>query len=217
MSEDILNHIARRLGGTVPAPHPRSLHDFPGRLNLPLDLLPFPLERLRPASVLIPILRAPAGPQVLLTQRTAHLRHHGGQISFPGGGAESTDVDAAQTALRESQEELGLLPDQVQVVGYLDPHVTVSGFCVTPVVGFLPADPVLQPDPREVSEVFQVPLAFLLDPANHQRHVTQIQGREVVYHAILYGPWNIWGATAAMIINLLDKLSPALPEVADDE
>ncbi|MGB7396428.1 MAG: CoA pyrophosphatase, partial [Candidatus Macondimonas sp.] len=102
-------------------------------------------------------------------------------------------------------------------VGYLDPHLTVSGFCVTPVVGFLPTDLILQPDPREVSEVFQVPLAFLMDPANHQRRVAQVQGRELVYHAILYGPWNIWGATAAMIVNLLDKLAPALTEVADDE
>ncbi len=217
MSEDILDRIVRQLGGTAPAPHPGSLRDFPGRLNLPLDLLPMPLERLRPAAVLIPIVRDPAGPQVLLTQRTAHLRNHGGQISFPGGGAEPTDVDAAQTALRESQEELGLPPDQVRVVGYLDPHLTVSGFCVTPVVGFLPTDLILQPDPREVSEVFQVPLAFLMDPANHQRRVAQVQGRELVYHAILYGPWNIWGATAAMIVNLLDKLAPALPEVADDE
>lgn len=217
MSEDILDRIARQLAGTVPAPHPGSLHDFPGRLNLPLDLLPMPLDRLRPASVLIPIVCDPTGPQVLLTQRTAHLRNHGGQISFPGGGAEPEDVDAAQTALRESHEELGLPPDQVEVVGYLDPHITVSGFCVTPVVGFLPVDLVLQPDPREVSEVFQVPLAFLMDPANHQRRVTHLQGRELVYHAIPYGPWNIWGATASMIINLLDKLAPVLPEVTGDE
>ena len=216
MNEDVLDCIVRRLEGTAPAPPPRLLRDHPGPLNLPLELLPMPLERLRPAAVLIPIVLDPTGPQVLLTQRTTHLRNHGGQISFPGGGAEPTDKDAVQTALRESHEELGLPPDQVQVVGYLDPHVTVSGFCVTPVVGFLPPDLVLQPDPQEVSEVFQVPLAFLLDPANHQRRVAHLQGRELIYHAIPYQSWNIWGATAAMIVNLRDKLAPALLEVIDE-
>ncbi|TFZ82939.1 CoA pyrophosphatase [Candidatus Macondimonas diazotrophica] len=214
MKEPILDDIISRLANSLPAPAPACLHEFPGPLNLPLDLLPVPLERLRAASVLVPIVRDPAGSRILLTQRTAHLRHHGGQISFPGGGAEPEDVDAIQTALRESAEELGLPSDQVHVIGYLDPHVTVSGFCITPVVGFVPPDLSLQPDPNEVSEVFEVPLTFLMDPANHQRRTVQIKDRELTYHTIVYGPWNIWGATAAMIINLAEKLALVPPEGA---
>lgn len=212
MDQEIFDRILSRLAHSVPAPAPGCLHAFPGELNLPLDLLPVPLERLRPAAVLVPIVRDPAGPRMLLTQRNAHLRHHGGQISFPGGGAEPEDLDAARTALRESEEELGLPPGRVQVAGYLDPHVTVSGFCITPVVGLLPPALSLRPDPAEVAEIFDVPLAFLLDPANHQRRTTMVQGRELVYHAIAYGPWNIWGATAAMIVNLAEKLRLATPD-----
>lgn len=212
MNDATYDHIIRRLEHSVPAPPPACLHEFPRPLNFPLDLLPVPLERLRPAAVLVPIVRDPSGPRLLLTQRNAQLRHHGGQISFPGGGAEADDVDAAWTALRESEEELGLPPDQVQVVGYLDPHVTVSGFCITPVVGLVPPALSLRPDPGEVAEVFEVPLGFLLDPTNHQRRTAMIQGRELVYHAITYGPWNIWGATAAMIVNLADKLRLAAPD-----
>jgi 8-oxo-dGTP pyrophosphatase MutT (NUDIX family) len=212
MHDEIFDRILSRLEHSVPAPAPGCLHAFPGALNLPLDLLPVPVERLRPAAVLVPIVRDPEGPRVLLTQRNAHLRHHGGQISFPGGGAEPEDADAAWTALRESEEELGLPPRQVQVAGYLDPHVTVSGFCITPVVGLLPHAVTLRPDPAEVAEIFEVPLGFLLDPANHQRRTATVQGRELVYHAIAYGPWNIWGATAAMIVNLAEKLRLATPD-----
>lgn len=212
MDEEIIDRILNRLEHSVPAPAPGCLHTFPRPLNLPLDLLPMPLDRLRPASVLVPIVRDPEGPRLLLTQRNAQLRHHAGQISFPGGGAEPEDLDAAQTALRESEEELGLPRDQVHVVGYLDPHVTVSGFCITPVVGLVPPALSLRPDPGEVAEVFEVPLGFLLDPANHQRRTAMVQGRELVYHAIAYGSWNIWGATAAMIVNLAEKLRLAAPD-----
>lgn len=161
------------------------------------------------ASVLVPLVQRPEGLQVLLTRRTDHLRDHAGQISFPGGRAESHDADAVATALREAQEEIGLAPTAVEVIGRLAPYVTVTRFVVTPVVGLLPPGLVLQPDPFEVAEVFEVPLAFLMTPANHRRHQVEVDG---VPRQFLSMPWTapeglpegyfIWGATAAMLRNL---------------
>jgi 8-oxo-dGTP pyrophosphatase MutT (NUDIX family) len=158
-------------------------------------------EEIRPAAVLVPVVRRESGLTVLLTRRTAHLNDHAGQISFPGGRAEPGDADAAQTALREAAEEIGLEAARVEVLGELHPYVTVTGYRVTPVVGLLTPPLELRPDDFEVAEVFEVPLKFLLDPANHQRNRVLTEGRERHYYAMPYGQYYIWGATAGMLMN----------------
>ena len=162
------------------------------------------------ASVLVPlVLRDDL--TVLLTQRTAHLSDHPGQISFPGGRVEASDADATATALREAQEEIGLGSAHVDVLGSLPEYTTGTGFIVTPVVALVRPGFSLQPDPFEVAEVFEVPLAFLMDPRNHRRHAVEIAGAR---REFLSMPWDgldhsgrprryfIWGATAAMLRNL---------------
>ena len=163
-------------------------------------------EALTPASVLFPIVLRPGGPTVLFTQRTAHLRDHPGQISFPGGRAEPEDQSPAHTALREAEEEVGLLPAHVEIAGYLPEYRTGTGFCVTPVVAMVTPPFDLRPDPFEVAEVFEVPLAFLLDSANHQQHTLHHRGKLRYYYAMPYGDYFIWGATAGMIMSLYHAL-----------
>ena len=162
------------------------------------------------ASVLIAIVVRDE-PTVLLTQRTDHLTDHPSQISFPGGRAEAFDADATATALREAEEEIGLDRSRVEVLGSLPTYTTGTGFVVTPVVSLVPPDSALKTDPHEVAEVFEVPLAWLMNPANHQRHAVEIDG---VRREFLSIPWPgigadgqprryfIWGATAAMLRNL---------------
>lgn len=159
-------------------------------------------SRLTPAAVLIPIVRRDPGPTVLLTQRTAHLNDHAGQISFPGGRAEAGDTSSVETALRETREEIGIEPQRVEILGQLPAYTTRTGFCVTPVVGFLVPPFELAPDTFEVAEVFEVPLVFLLDPANHQRHSVVHEGMTRQFWAMRYGRYYIWGATAGMLMNL---------------
>ena len=156
----------------------------------------------RPASVLVPIVQRPEELRVLFTRRTAHLKDHSGQISFPGGRAEPHDATPEATALREAEEEVGLDPRRVEVLGKLSDYHTRTDFRVTPVVGLVSEPFELRLDAREVDEVFEVPLSFLLDPANHQRHAREFQGRQVHYFAIVWGEHNIWGATAGMLVNL---------------
>jgi 8-oxo-dGTP pyrophosphatase MutT (NUDIX family) len=163
-------------------------------------------EALTPASVLFPIVLRPGEPTVLLTQRTAHLKDHPGQISFPGGRAEAEDASPAHTALREAEEEVGLLPAYIEIAGYLPEYRTSTGFCVTPVVALITPPFDLRPDPFEVAEVFEVPLAFLLDSANHQQHSLHYRGKLRHYYAMPYGDYFIWGATAGMIMSLYHAL-----------
>ncbi|MDE2585827.1 MAG: CoA pyrophosphatase [Betaproteobacteria bacterium] len=163
-------------------------------------------EPLTPAAVLFPIVLRPEQPTVLLTQRTSHLRDHGGQVSFPGGRVEDADTSPVHTALRETEEEVGMAPEQVEVVGFLPEYRTSTGFRITPVVGFVQPPFVLRPDPFEVAEVFEVPLAFLLDAANHQRHSREWRGRQRHFFAMPYGDYFIWGATAGMIVSLVRRL-----------
>jgi len=163
-------------------------------------------ETLTPASVLFPIVLRPGEPTVLLTQRTAHLRDHPGQISFPGGRAEPEDASPAHTALREAEEEVGLLPAHIEIAGYLPEYRTSTGFRVTPVVAMVTPPFDLRPDPFEVAEVFEVPLSFLLDPANHQQHSLHHRGKLRSYYAMPYGDYFIWGATAGMIMSLYRAL-----------
>jgi 8-oxo-dGTP pyrophosphatase MutT (NUDIX family) len=160
---------------------------------------------LTPAAVLFPIVLRDEGHTVLLTQRAAHLKDHPGQISFPGGRVEAEDLSPTHTALRETVEEIGLDPAQIEVVGFLPEYRTATGFRVTPVVGFVTPPFDLKPDPFEVAEVFEVPLAFLLDPANHQRHSLHYRGALRQYYAMPYGEYFIWGATAGMIRSLAER------------
>jgi 8-oxo-dGTP pyrophosphatase MutT (NUDIX family) len=162
------------------------------------------------AAVLIPLVTREAL-TVLLTRRTSHLKAHAGQISFPGGRVESEDPDAVATALRETQEEVGLAPQQIEVLGHLPTYTTVTGFVVTPIVGLVAPPLALTPDPFEVDETFEVPLNFLMTPAHHRRHAMTAGGGR---HDFLSMPWRglghageerdyfIWGATAAMLRNL---------------
>lgn len=158
--------------------------------------------RSTPAAVLVPLVNRDEGMTVLLTQRTDHLADHAGQISFPGGRSEPEDSGPEATALRETEEEIGLPRDCVEILGLLPEYQTVTGFRVTPVVGLVAPPFPLKLDAFEVAEVFEVPLAFLMDPSNHQRHSYQRDGRTRHYFAMPYDGRYIWGATAAMLVNL---------------
>lgn len=163
-------------------------------------------QPLTPAAVLFPIVLRDDGHTVLLTQRTAHLRDHAGQISFPGGRVEAHDLTPIETALRETEEEIGLVRERVEIVGFLPEYRTGTGFRVTPVVALVHPPFDLQPDPFEVAEIFEVPLAFLIDPANHQQHSLHYRGALRNYFAMPYGEYFIWGATAGMIRSLSERL-----------
>lgn len=166
-------------------------------------------EELTPAAVLFPIVRRMAEPTVLLTQRTAHLKDHPGQISFPGGRCEAADPSPAHTALREAAEEIGLSAAHVDILGYLPEYLTATGFRVTPVVAMVTPPFDLHLDAFEVAEAFEVPLAFLLDPANHQRHSLHYRGKLRQYYAMPYREYFIWGATAGIIMSLYKSLAVA--------
>lgn len=154
-----------------------------------------------PASVLVPIVAHPAGLSMLFTQRTIHLKAHSGQVAFPGGRAEPGDASPEFTALRESQEEIGLAPERVEILARLPDYLTRTGYRVTPVVGLIVPPLGLAPDPREVQDVFEVPLAFLLDPRNHRRESRELNGRTVGYYVVQFGERVIWGATAGMLVS----------------
>ena len=164
-------------------------------------------EGLREASVLVPIVARQDQPTVLFTQRTAHLKSQSGQISFPGGRTEADDEGPEGTALRETWEEVGLPPGRVELLGRLSEYHTRTGYRITPVVGIVQPPFDLKPDANEVAEVFEVPLAFLLDERNHQRHTREHEGQQRAYFAIPYRERYIWGATAGMLVNLHRYLS----------
>jgi 8-oxo-dGTP pyrophosphatase MutT (NUDIX family) len=162
--------------------------------------------RRTPAAVLVPLVEREGGMTVLLTQRAATLKDHAGQISFPGGRIEPGDADAWHAALREAQEEIGLAPSLVEFAGYLPDHVVISGFRVTPVVGFVKPEYQLRLAAAEVHDVFEVPLDFILDAANHKTRQRQIGELTVDIHDIPYGGRNIWGATAGMLMTFRRRL-----------
>lgn len=157
-----------------------------------------------PASVLVPIVVRPDALSVLLTLRTAHLHDHAGQISFPGGRVDAVDADAVATALRETEEEIGLSRRHIEVLGSLPDYQTGTGFLVTPVVSLVHPPFELAADEFEVAEIFEVPLPFLMNGANHERRSAEFPGRpgRRNFYAIPYGGYFIWGATAAMLRNL---------------
>ncbi len=173
-----------------------------------LTRFPGPETGLRLASVLVPLIMRPDGLQVMLTQRTAHLHDHAGQVSFPGGRVEKTDASVMDAALREAEEETGLPRNLVEITGQLPDYLTSTGFCIVPVVGLVQPGFVPVPDPFEVAEVFEVPLAFLMDPANHRVHsVTLPHNGRHSYYSMPWQQYFVWGATAGMLRDLYHFLS----------
>ncbi|WP_300542121.1 CoA pyrophosphatase [Maricaulis sp.] len=160
----------------------------------------------REAAVLAPLIVHDGPPRLLLTERAAHLPRHAGQIAFPGGRVDPAGETPAQAAVRELEEEVGIAPEHVELIGRFDGYLTVTGFHVTPFVGVLRPGYVLRPDPGEVADVFETPFDFLMDPANHRRHSRAWQGHTRHFYAM---PWEgryIWGATAGMLKSLHDRL-----------
>ncbi|MCC7325435.1 MAG: CoA pyrophosphatase [Burkholderiales bacterium] len=193
--------IAQRLARPVPT-DARGLSDgfrLPGREG-----------PVRPAAVLVPMINRPTGLTMLLTQRSADLPDHPGQICFPGGRMKPEDRSLAQAALREATEEVGLSSERVAILGELAPYETVTGYRVTPVVGWIEPPIALTPDPVEVADMFEVPLSFLLDPLNQQKHYRMLGAMRRDFWAIPYRERYIWGATAAMLM-ILDRTLRAAP------
>lgn len=205
--EDVAHRLGPHLRDAPPAKgdlilRPRGDHDLQETPIAPPDE-----ARAIEAAVLVPIVLRRAGPTVLLTQRAASLRNHSAQIAFPGGRIDAGDGSPLVAALREAQEEIGLAPQQVRTVGYLDAYLTGTGYRVVPVVGLLQPPFDLTINPAEVDEAFETPLDFLLDPANHQRHGRVWNGVRRTYYAMPHEDRYIWGATAGMIRNLYERLA----------
>jgi 8-oxo-dGTP pyrophosphatase MutT (NUDIX family) len=157
---------------------------------------------LRPAAVLVPLVAREPDLTVLFTQRAAHLKEHSGQVSFPGGRVHAEDASVEATALRETREEIGLDPGRVELLGRMSEYCTRTGFRITPVVGIVTPPFELRPDANEVEEIFEVPLAFLLDPANRRRESREWQGELRWFFSMSHERHYIWGATAGMLVNL---------------
>ena len=185
----------------------------PTRVAVPDDVGRWPdewvrrlYEPLKAAGVLVPVIERAPHLTVLLTRRSAELKHHASQISFPGGRMERTDDSILETALRETWEEVGIAPDAVEVIGNLDPHPTITGYAVTPVVGLIEPPLKLRVDKREVDVAFEVPLEFLMDPDNVQHSVRTFRGYTIPTLEFHFGGHRIWGATASMLIKLREIL-----------
>ncbi|MEX5579630.1 CoA pyrophosphatase [Pseudophaeobacter sp. A-200-2] len=163
-------------------------------------------RKLRPAGVLVPISLASGAPRVILTKRSSALKHHPGQIAFPGGKVDEGDRDVTHTALREACEEIGLPQDLPEVLGALPTHETVTSFTVTPVVALLRSEFDVRPEAGEVAEVFSVPLSHVLDPANYIIESRRWRGTRRRYYTVPYGPYYIWGATARMLRQFADRM-----------
>ena len=194
---------SRRLASGLPVPQPPLGSDFSlnGIVSAP--------ETWRPAAVLVPLVRREPGLTVLLTQRTEDMPSHAGQIAFPGGRQQAEDVDAIATALRETEEEVGLGREFVEVIGPVDHYRTGTGYEITPIVGIVTPGFIPRADPREVADVYEVPLEHFLDERNHRIDSRVWQGRERRYYAMPYGERYIWGATAGMLKNLHFVLTAA--------
>jgi 8-oxo-dGTP pyrophosphatase MutT (NUDIX family) len=188
----------------------RAALERPARPSSDFDLNPAlvlpPGRILRPAAVLIAVWLRPSGARLILTKRASHLQHHPGQIAFPGGKVDAGDDGAIGAALRETFEEVGLLPDRVQVLGILPPHETVTGFSVTPVLGLVRDDFIPIPEAGEVEEVFTVPLSHVLDPGRYRIERRLWRGEWRRYYAVPFGPYYTWGATARILRGLADRV-----------
>lgn len=198
--------LRERLADTRLPENPLNVTLPPGIGRWPAALRESPGTALTPAGVLIPILERAGDLSVLLTQRSAALKHHAGQISFPGGSMEEQDRDVAMTAIRETQEEVGIDPQHVSVIGYLGPMPTITGYAVTPIVGLVSAAAELVIDRSEVEFAFEVPLEFLLDARNDKRVEREFEGHSVAMVEFHYEQRRIWGATAHMVLLLRQYL-----------
>ncbi len=165
-----------------------------------------PNRRLRPAAVLLAIWDRPEGQRLILTKRSSHLKHHPGQIAFPGGKVDAGDASATAAALREAQEEVGLRSERVQVLGSLPTHETVTSFSITPILGLVRDDFTPEPEAGEVDEVFTVPLAHVLNPDRFVVERRRWLGQWRSYYAVPYGPYYIWGATARILRGLAERV-----------
>jgi len=174
--------------------------------SLPGDPIRFGDGPFRPASVLVPIVAREDELTLLLTRRTERLRHHSGQVAFPGGREEPGDPSPEATALRETREEIGLDARHVELIGRLDEYRTGTGFRITPVVGIVRPPFLLRADANEVDEIFEVPLSFIFDPANHEQKSRRIGERSVAFYEIGYSGHLIWGATAGMLVRFYRRL-----------
>ncbi|WP_416883905.1 CoA pyrophosphatase [Marivita sp.] len=163
-------------------------------------------RKLRPAGVLVPVIAGPQGAEVLLTKRSSRLKHHPGQIAFPGGKQDEGDADVIAAALREAEEEVGLPRGHIEVLGTLPTHETVTGFLVTPVIGWIDRDFDVQPEPGEVAEVFRVPLAHVTDVALFTIQSRRWRGTRRHYYTVPFGPYYIWGATARILRGLAHRM-----------
>ncbi|QTN37073.1 CoA pyrophosphatase [Cognatishimia activa] len=164
-------------------------------------------RKLRPAGVLMPVQVIDGVAQVLLTKRASHLKHHPGQIAFPGGKQEDSDADVTAAALREAREEIGLPEDAVRVLGVLPTHETVTSFTVTPVIGLIERDFTITPERGEVEEVFRVPLSHVTDKSNFSVQGRRWLGQRRHYYTVPFGPYYIWGATARILRGLAERMS----------
>lgn len=187
------------------APRPVSSLELPFKMEKLIS--PKLMASLRPAAVLVPVMKRREGLSVLLTRRAGHLRSHKGQICFPGGRRDEGDASAAANAMREAQEEIGLDPKHVEVIGYLDDYPTLTRYRVTPVVGIVCGDAVVQRCEEEVAEIFEVPLAFLLERKNFESKIISRSGLNVPFFEVNHGGYRIWGATAGMLWNLQQKVA----------
>ncbi len=205
-----MTDVERRLRRGLADTHldlPRPISDLELPLKLDKLLAPRLLAGMRPAAVLAPVIRRGSDLSMLFTVRATALRAHGGQISFPGGRRDEGDDGAVGNALREAQEEIGLDPEQVEVLGYLDDYPTLTGFLVTPVVGIIDGEPALQADAGEVAEIFEAPLDFVLDPRSFERRILSRDGINVPFFELNWQQYRIWGATAGMLWNLSQKVA----------
>ena len=194
--------LREKLAGTKAPDNPTDVVMPAGSERWPRFIRERIVQKLQPAGVLIPVLERSGQLSVLLTQRSAELKHHAGQVSFPGGRMEDADEDVVQAALRETHEEVGIPSDAITVIGYLDPMPTVTGYAVTPVVGMVSGDASLRLDRTEVEYAFEVPLTYLLDERNERASEREYQGRTIPTVEFHYESERIWGATAHMVIEL---------------
>lgn len=195
--------LRARLAGSNEVQRPVARLDLPLKLDYLLSESAVAL--LKPAAVLVPIIRRPHGHTVLLTKRADHLRQHKGQISFPGGRRDAGDVSLAAAALREAHEEVGLPPSSVQVIGYLDDYPTITGYRITPVVGYIEADFVAAPEPGEVAVAFELPLDWITGDNRFERKEMTRIGVTMPFLELKFGEHAIWGATAGILWNLREQ------------